>query len=156
MVGFFAGVLTVFQLLPVASSAQNDDNWPSVSYLRSDYRSVSVVARVQVRKAEIVNRIGGYEDWHLTGDVIESFKGRFRKGSTIDFYHGAEKGIRQEVFLGDKIVFLFRNFVEKENRWVLAVLENSTLSYTPDRAQKLRVIQRAARPRTKPRTRRAG
>ena len=155
LVGFFAGVLIVFQLLP-ASLGQNDDNWPSLSYLRSDYRHVSVVARVQVRKAEIVNRIGGYEDWHLTGDVIESFKGRFRKGSPIDFYHGAEKGFRQEVFLGDKIVFLFRNFVEKENRWVLAVLENSTLSYTPDRAQKLRVIQRAARRKTKPRTGRAG
>src|ERR1043166_3330111 len=75
-----------------AASAQNDDdNWPAISYLRSDYRQVSAVARVNVRTAEIVNRIGGYEDWHLVGDVIEPFKGKFRKGDPIDFYHGAEK-----------------------------------------------------------------
>jgi len=137
-------------VLPVAASAQTeDDNWPSLSYLRSDYREVSVVARVNVRTAEIVNRIGGYEDWHLVGDVIESFKGKFRKNDPIDFYHGAEKGFRRELFLGDKIVFLQRNFVEKEKRWVWAVLENSTLAFNDDRAQKLRVIRRSQTKRRK-------
>ena len=130
--------------LAVNVSAQNeDDNWPSLSYLRSDYREVSVVARVNVRTAEIVNRIGGYEDWHLVGEVIEPFKGKFRKDDPIDFYHGAEKGFRRELFLGDKIVFLQRNFVEKEKRWVWAVLENSTLAYNDDRARKLRNIRRS-------------
>ena len=124
--------------------AQNDDDdWPPLSYLRSDYRQVSVVARVNVRTAEIVNRVGGYEDWHLVGDVIEPFKGKFRKSDPIDFYHGAEKGFHREQFLGDKIVFLERNYVEKEKRWVWAVLENSTLAYTVDRVQKLRVIRRS-------------
>jgi len=123
--------------------AQNDDeDWPPLSYLRSDYRQVSAVARVNVRTAEIVNRGGGYEDWHLVGDVIEPFKGKFRKGDPIDFYHGAEQGFHREQFLGDKIVFLERNYVEKEKRWVWAVLENSTLAYTVDRVQKLRVIRR--------------
>jgi hypothetical protein len=137
-------------VLPVAARAQTDeDNWPSLSYLRSDYRAVSVVARVNVRTAEIVNRIGGYEDWHLVGDVIEPFKGKFRKNSPIDFYHGAEKGFRRELFLGDKIVFLQRNFVEKEKRWVWAVLENSTLAYNDDRARKLRVIRRSQNKRRK-------
>jgi hypothetical protein len=135
----------VFGLIAAtAASAQNDDdNWPAISYLRSDYRQVSVVARVNVRTAEIVNRISGYEDWHLVGDVIEPFKGKFRKGDPLDFYHGAEKGFRRELFLGDKIVFLERNYVEKEKRWVWAVLENSTLPYNSDRAQKLRVIRRS-------------
>src|SRR5215813_1611339 len=124
--------------------AQNEeDNWPPLSYLRSDYRHVSVVARVNVRTAEIVNRIGGYEDWHLVGEVIEPFKGKFRTADPIDFYHGAEKGFHREQFLGDKIVFLERNYVEKEKRWVWAVLENSTLPYTSDRAHKLQVIRRS-------------
>lgn len=138
-------VALVFGLIAVtAASAQNDDdNWPPRSYLRSDYRQVSVVARVNVRTAEIVNRIGGYEDWHLVGEVIEPFKGKFRKGDPIDFYHGAEKGFHRELFLGDKIVFLERNYVEKEKRWVWAVLENSTLGYNDDRAQKLRTIRRS-------------
>ncbi len=127
-----------------AASAQKDDNnWPPLSYLRSDYRQVSVVARVNVRTAETVNRVGGYEDWHLVGDVIEPFKGKFRKGDAINFYHGAEKGFRREQFLGDKIVFLARNYVEKEKRWVWGVLENSTLDYTAHRGRKLRTIRRS-------------
>jgi len=139
----FSFVIVAF-VLPVAARAQNeDDNWPSLSYLKSDYRQVSVVARVNVRTAEIVNRIGGYEDWHLVGDVVEAFKGKFRKGDPIDFYHGAEKGFRREQFLGDKIIFLERNYVEQEKRWVWAVLENSTLAYNADRVQKLRLIRRS-------------
>jgi hypothetical protein len=126
-----------------ARAQENEDAWPSLSYLRSDYRHVSVVARVNVSTAEIVNRIGGYEDWHLVGEVVEPFKGKFRKGDPIDFYHGAEKGFRRELFLGDKIVFLERNYVENEKRWVWAVLENSTLAYNADRTQKLRVIRRS-------------
>ena len=137
--------------LTINASAQkdDDDNWPSLSYLRSDYRQVSVVVRVNVRTAEIVNRIGGYEDWHLVGEVLEPFKGKFRKGDPIDFYHGAEKGFRRELFLGDKIVFLERNYVEKEKRWVWAVLENSTLAYNPDREQKLRAIRQSQGKRRK-------
>jgi hypothetical protein len=139
----------LFALIVVtgARAQDNEDAWPPLSYLRSDYREVSVVARVNVRTAEIVNRIGGYEDWHLVGEVIEPFKGKFRKGDPIDFYHGAEKGFRRELFLGDKIVFLERNYVEKEKRWVWAVLENSTLAYNPDRTQKLRLIRQSQRKR---------
>ena len=144
----FAVLLTV----PVLARAQDSDDWPSLSYLRSDYRQVAVVAHVRVREAEIVKTIGGYEDWHLSGEVLEPFKGKFRKGQTVEYYHGAEKGIRREIFLGEKIVFLFRNYVREEKRWVLAVLENSTLPYTEDRVRKLRKIQhstkvaRASRP----------
>jgi hypothetical protein len=136
---FLLGLITA-----TGAFAQNDDDsWPPLLYLRNDYRQVLVVAHVNVRTAEIVNRIGGYEDWHLVGDVIEPFKGKVRKGDPIDFYHGAEKGFRRELFLGEKIVFLERNYVEKEKRWVWAVLENSTLSYNPDRAQKLYLVRRS-------------
>lgn len=121
--------------------AQSNDDWPPISYLRSDYRQVSVVAHVRVHQAEVVNTIGGYEDWHLVGEIVESFKGKFRKRAEIEFYHGAEKGFRRELFLGDKIIFLERNYVEKEKRWVLAVLENSTLPYSASVAQKLRKIR---------------
>jgi len=131
---------------PLVVRAQDDDQWPSLSYLRSDYRQVVVVARVRVREAEIVKAFGGYEDWHLTGDIVEVFKGTLRKGQTLEYYHGAEKGFRQELFLGDKIVFLYRNYVREEKRWVFAVLENSTLAYNEDRAEKLRKIKRSIKP----------
>ena len=140
----FAILLT----MPVLARAQDGDDWPSLSYLRNDYRQVAVVAHVRIREAEIVKTIGGYEDWHLVGDVLEPFKGKFRKGQTVEYYHGAEKGIRREIFLGEKIVFLFRNYVREEKRWVLAVLENSTLPYTEDRVLKLRKIQHSTRKST--------
>jgi len=131
--------------VPLIARAQDGDDWPSLSYLRSDYRQVAVVAHVRVRDAELVKTIGGYEDWHLAGEVLEPFKGKFRKGQTVDYYHGAEKPVRRELFLGEKIVFLFRNYVREEKRWVLAVLENSTLPYTEDRVRKLRKIQHSTR-----------
>jgi len=131
--------------VPLIARAQDGDDWPSLSYLRSDYRQVAVVAHVRVRDAELVKTIGGYEDWHLAGEVLEPFKGKFRKGQTVEYYHGAEKPVRRELFLGEKIVFLFRNYVREEKRWVLAVLENSTLPYTEDRVRKLRKIQHSTR-----------
>jgi len=137
--------LLLFLGVPLIARAQDGDDWPSLSYLRSDYRQVAVVAHVRVRDAELVKTIGGYEDWHLAGEVLEPFKGKFRKGQTVEYYHGAEKPVRRELFLGEKIVFLFRNYVREEKRWVLAVLENSTLPYTEDRVRKLRKIQHSTR-----------
>ena len=137
--------LLLFLGVPLIARAQDGDDWPSLSYLRSDYRQVAVVAHVRVRDAELVKTIGGYEDWHLAGEVLEPFKSKFRKGQTVEYYHGAEKPVRRELFLGEKIVFLFRNYVREEKRWVLAVLENSTLPYTEDRVRKLRKIQHSTR-----------
>ncbi|HYX27420.1 MAG TPA: hypothetical protein VE863_02545 [Pyrinomonadaceae bacterium] len=143
--------LAVWLLLVTGGAmAQDDPNWPPASYLRNDYRHSVVVAQVRVTQAEIVQQIPGYDDWRLVGEVIERFKGKFRKGQTIAFYHGAETGYKKELFVGEKIIFLHRNYVEKEKRWVYAVIENSTLANNEDRVRKLRIIKRAAR---KPRPR---
>src|SRR6266576_3532803 len=91
-------------LLPVCALAQDNEQWPSLSYLRSDYRSVSAVAHVKVSDAEIVSRIPGYENWRIVCEIIEPFKGEFKKGQTVEFFHGAEAGFRKELFLGEKIV----------------------------------------------------
>ena len=135
-------------LLVAAPAMAQDDQWPSLSYLRSDYRESVIVAHVRVTQAEVVARIPGYDDWRLVGEVVEPFKGKFRKGQTLTFYHGAEAGFKQALFLGDKIIFLHRNYHEKEKRWVYAVIENSTLPFNEDRVQKLRVIKRS--PQKKP------
>ena len=129
--------------LPLSGVAQDDEKWPPLSYLRHDYHEAKIVARVRVREAEIVNRIGGYEDWRIVCEVVEPFKGNLRKGQEFIFYHGAEAGFKKEIFLGDKIVFLIRNYVEKEKKWVYAVIENSTLPYNEDRGKKLRTIVRS-------------
>ena len=102
---------------------------------------VSVVAHVRIQQAEITNRISGYENWKIRAEVLESFKGRFRKGDVIEYFHGAEAGFKREFFTGEKIVFLLFEHDREGKRY--SVLENSTLPYTKDRVGKLRVIRRS-------------
>ena len=132
-------VLVIVLVLPICLSAQDDENWPSLGYLRSDYKAVSVVAHIRFKQAGITGRVGGYENWSVSAIVVEPFKGRFKKGDVINYYHGAEAGLKQEYFSGEKIVFLL---AEREHGQVrYSVLENSTLPYTTDRVRKLRLIK---------------
>jgi hypothetical protein len=65
--------LVLVLLLPVCAAAQTDDERPSLSYLRSDFKSVKVVAHVRIREAQIVNQIPGYDNWKIAAEVIEPF-----------------------------------------------------------------------------------
>ena len=136
-------------LLPFSSSAQREESWPSLSYLRNDYRSVSVVAHVLIREAEITGRVGGYENWRITSEVLESFKGRFQKGDVIEYFHGAEAGLKKEYFNGEKIIFLLADHDVETDTLRYSVLENSTLAHTADRVSKLRMIKRSYAKRRK-------
>ena len=131
--------------------AQDDDNWPSLGYLRNDYKAVAVVAHVRIQQAEITARIGGYENWKIICEVIEPFKGKFKKGDTIEYFHGAEAGIKRETFMGEKLVFLLAEY-DRDRKLHYSVLENSTLPYNEDRVRKLRTIRRSF---TSKRTRRS-
>src|SRR6185369_15249418 len=98
--------LVLLPVLATCAFAQDDEDWPSLSYLRSDYKAVSVVAHIRIQQAEITSRIVGYENWTIRAEVIESFKGKFKKGDAIEYSHGAEAGFKPEHFTGEKIVFL--------------------------------------------------
>lgn len=137
-------MLKVLILLIVIPFTQDDDNWPPLSYLRHDYKSVQVVLHVRVEQAEITGRVGGYENWKLNAVVLESFKGKFKKGDAIEFLHGAEAGFKKEQFTGEKIVFLLAESDRERGRYY-AVLENSTLPWTKDRVAKLRRIKKSYR-----------
>jgi hypothetical protein len=136
-------VFIVVLILPICVSAQ-DDEWPSLSYLRSDYKAVAVVAHIRIEQAEITARVGGYENWKIRAVVLEPFKGKFRKGDAIEYFHGAEAGFKQEYFTGEKIVFLLAE-TDRDRKLHYAVLENSTLPYTKDRVRKLRLIRKGKR-----------
>ena len=131
----------ILLISPVCLSAQEDE-WPPLSYLRSDYKAVSVVAHIRIEQAEITNRIGGYENWKINAVVLESFKGKFKKGDAIEYVHGAEAGFKQEYFTGEKIVFLLAER-DPDRKLYYAVLENSTLPHTKHSVTKLRSIRRA-------------
>lgn len=130
-------------LLPLSLPAHDDDDWPSLSYLRGDYKSVSVVAHVLIREAEITGRVGGYENWKVTSEVIEPLKGRFRKGDVIQYFQGAEAGLKKEFFKGEKIIFLLAEHEADKKTLRYAILENSTLPHRADLVRKLRLIRRS-------------
>lgn len=132
-------ILLLLAILPFP--LQDDDNWPPLSYLRNDYKSVAVVAHIRIEHAEITNRVGGYENWKINAVVLESFKGRFKKGDALEYFHGAEAGFKQEYFTGEKIIFLLAESDPQRKRYY-AVLENSTLPWTKDRVAKLRLIRK--------------
>jgi hypothetical protein len=136
-------VVIVVLILPACVFAQDDD-WPSLSYLRNDYKAVSIVAHIRIQQAEITNSVGGYENWKISAVVLEPFKGKFKKGDVIEYFHGAEAGFKQEYFTGEKIVFLLAER-DRDRKFRYAVLENSTLPFTKDRVTKLRLIRKSRR-----------
>ena len=136
-------VFMLVLFLPIAAAAQTDDTWPSLNYLRSDYKSVRVVAHVRIRSSEIVNRIPGYDNWRIEAEVIETFKGRIQKGEVIEYFHGAEAPSKKEFFTGEKIVFLLGEYDKASNSFRYSVLENSTLAPAPNRLRKLRTIKKS-------------
>ena len=124
-------------------SVQQDESWPSLSYLKNDYKASALVAHVLIREAEITGRVGGYENWRVKAEVIKLFKGRFATGEVLEYFQGAEAGLKKEYFKGEKIVFLLAETDEEKKTIRYSVLENSTLPHTAERARKLRIIQRS-------------
>jgi hypothetical protein len=102
---------------------------------------------VRIREAEIVNRIPGYENWRILAEVVEPFKGRFRRGDVIEYFHGAEAPSKKEFFTGEKLVFLLAEFDKTKHISRYSVLENSTLAVSPNRITKLRLIRSSAKRR---------
>lgn len=143
MKSLFRVLILILAIAPCVL-AQDDDNWPSLSYLRSDYKAVSVVAHIRIQQAEITGRVGGYEDWKVSAVVLESFKGKFKKGDVLVYFHGAEVGLKHQYFEEEKIVFLLAEADPKTKGVRYSVLENSTLPANADRLSKLRLIRKQA------------
>lgn len=73
--------------------------------------------------------------------MLESLKGRLKKGDVIEYFHGAEAGLKREYFDEEKIVFLLAEH-DRDRKVHYSVLENSTLPSSPDRLRKLRLIKK--------------
>ncbi len=143
----FKFFLVLLLCTPFTVFGQDDDEWPSLEYLRGDFREVQLVAHINVEKAEVVGRIGGYENWKVKAKIIEVFKGKLTKGAEFEYLHGAEAGLKEELFLGEKIVFLYSEYDKAKKSQTYTVLENSTLAANEDRVRKLRKVRSSSRRR---------
>jgi hypothetical protein len=123
----------------IKGKEKSENNWPSLSYLRNDYKAVPAVAHIRIQQAEITNRVGGYENWKVNAEVLESFKGTLQKGDVIEYFHGTEAGFNRAYFTREMIVFLLLESEDGKPRY--SVLENSTLFHTKERVRKLRLIK---------------
>jgi len=101
-------------LLPLFALRSPDDNWPSLKYLKSDYMSVRVVAHVRIHEAEIVNRIPGYDNWKISAEVIEPFKGKFRKGEVIQYSMGPKHLPKKSFSPATKSCFCWASMTREE------------------------------------------
>ncbi|HEX7773510.1 MAG TPA: hypothetical protein VF435_13890, partial [Pyrinomonadaceae bacterium] len=94
---------------------------------------------IRIEQAEITNRVGGYETWKVKAVVVESFKGTFKNGDVIEYFHSAEAGFKREYFTRELIVFLLAESEDGKPRYT--TLENSSLFHSKDRVRKLRLIK---------------
>jgi len=127
----------------IEAKAQDDD-FPDMSYLRTDVRNSSVVARVIIRSYEEVDRIGEksfYALYRIEGEVQEVFKGKAKKGQLLEFYYAVENGYSRSIVGDDCIVFLQNNYNEKTKKKNLGEIENSRLPTNESRLKKLRKIK---------------
>lgn len=113
--------------------------------LRADYKSVDVVAYVDIKEYKVADSVGrgdcgaeksaGYCLYLLKAEVKEVFKGKVTK-KEIEFYLTAESGYPKKHLTGERVVFLE---LDKEKK-TLGVMENSARWIKYDILKKMRRI----------------
>jgi hypothetical protein len=135
--------LTTFAL---TASAQDGRNERPLESLRSDYNQVGVVAHVRVKNIKLAAP-GIHSLYLLQGEVVESFKGRVRRGQKLDFYMSVEEGFDINTRLGDWIVFLEASSNTPNHKRGWFALENSSLPHSKKIVARMRKIKYADRRR---------
>jgi hypothetical protein len=138
-------LLIVGACLALSSNVRAQDNLPKIPLwaLRSDYQEASVVARVQVQNTIPGRGDGYYYGFSADCEVVESFKGKIKRGQPIKFYARAEEGYEHQRMRGDRIAFLKRFFDEKTRKYFYQVFEdgNSVYPYSKRMAANLRALK---------------
>lgn len=128
-------------LPPVGGFAQNRSDWP-MQYIRSDYNQVSIVAHVRIKSVNFAA-----PDIHplylAQSEVIESFKGKLKRGQSFEFYISAEEDYNINKVLGERIVFLIGSANTPNRKWGWFELENSNLPVSKKNLAKVRQIKYA-------------
>lgn len=111
--------------------------------ITSDYRQVTIVAHIKLRKAERIEKIGGYLIYRVTGDVIELFKGQFPADAPLVYYMQIEDGYNMDQYRREKIVFVTLRNNDEATEY--RALENSDREPSTKVISILRSLKRSAR-----------
>lgn len=136
--------LATFVLCAIAiiAYAQDDSSTQSFAQLKGDYSQVGIVAHVKVKSIEFAT-----EDIHplyiAWCEIIESFKGKIKRGQQLVFYFRAEEGYDVNRFLGERIVFLEGKYPIPSGGKGWYELENSRLAPSKTNIAKMRKIKNA-------------
>ena len=90
-------------MLASAANAQNDTR--RFSQLTWDYNQVGIVAHVKINSIEFAAP-GVHPLYVARSEIIEPFKGNFKRGQSLDIYFHVEEDYDAKGLLGERIVFL--------------------------------------------------
>lgn len=115
---------------------------PSVQTVRSDFREASVIVRMNITETKSTGREEHAHYFTAAGQVIESFKGKFKPGQHLEFNVRAEYGYHHTAMRGDQIAFL-TSFVDRRNGpFQVLPSGNSVGPYSPELLATVRRVSR--------------
>lgn len=140
----FAAVLLSLSFV-FGAFAQNEKLDASfVADVTKTYRSVRAVARVRVTSVRLVED-KGYITYAADGEIVESFKGKFKRGRVLKYYFVVEPMYNASLYPKDSIVFLEGEHPVSSGGTGWFELENSHLPPTPANVSLLRAIKNGKR-----------
>ncbi len=132
----------ILSAITIIAYAQDDSATQPFSQLKNDYNQVGIVAHVKIKEIKFAA-----EDVHplyvARSEIIESFKGKIKRGQQLEFYFNAEEGYDVNRILGERIVFLEGNYPLPPGGKGWYELENSSLLPSQTNVAKMRKIKNA-------------
>lgn len=137
-----SSILFCIFLLTLAVNAQESFGGRDFSGIKADFKAVAAVARVKINRIELAAE-AAHPLYKVEGVVVETFKGKTKKGQNLTFYFSAEEGYDAQQLTGKEWVV----FLEKEspvpnggNGWY--ELENSKLPASEKLGARLRKLKK--------------
>jgi hypothetical protein len=137
-------LLAIYTLsaITIIAYAQGDSSTQTFAQLKRDYNQVGIVAHVNIKEIKFAA-----EDVHplylVKSEIIESFKGKMKRGQPLEFYFHAEEGYDVNRFLGERIVFLEGKYPVPAGGKGWYELENSSLLPSETNVARMRRIKHA-------------
>jgi hypothetical protein len=116
------------------------------SGLKGDYKQVQIVARVKIKSIKYAAP-DVYPLYVVQSEIIESYKGKIKRGQTLEFYLHIEDGENRDLnkYLGNWIVFLKGRYPIPKGGKGWYELENSRINASNKTVSQMRRIKLSSR-----------